>query len=166
MVPIKQSVLQSLTIHVWYIYHILPLKTTIFTYIYHILPLKTTIHVGKYTSPMDGKGMEVESPSKLFMLTAYRTSTGVPLYIASKRVQLGVPFVDSNGHQEFQVPEMEGFLNLIASDFFWGWGGETFSRIHKTAYIGFRIPPFGWYLKCLVKQVWWFSVVQGLSQTG
>ena len=28
----------------------------IFTYIYHILPLKTTIHVGKYTSPMDGLG--------------------------------------------------------------------------------------------------------------
>ena len=28
----------------------------IFTYIYHILPLKTTIHVGKYTSPMDAMG--------------------------------------------------------------------------------------------------------------
>ena len=30
----------------------------IFTYIYHILPLKTTIHVAKYTSPMDGMGFE------------------------------------------------------------------------------------------------------------
>ncbi len=29
----------------------------IFAYIYHILPLKTTIHVGKYASPMDGMGM-------------------------------------------------------------------------------------------------------------
>ena len=28
----------------------------IFTYIYHILPLKTTIHVGIYTSPMDPMG--------------------------------------------------------------------------------------------------------------
>ena len=31
----------------------------IFTYIYHILPLKTTIHVGKYTSPMDGMGVYI-----------------------------------------------------------------------------------------------------------
>ena len=30
----------------------------IFTYIYHILPLKTTIHVGEYTSPMDLLGVE------------------------------------------------------------------------------------------------------------
>ena len=30
----------------------------IFTYIYHILPLKTTIYVGKYTvRPMDGMGI-------------------------------------------------------------------------------------------------------------
>ena len=35
----------------------LPSVYGIFTYIYHIFhPLKTTIHVGKYTSPMDGKG--------------------------------------------------------------------------------------------------------------
>ena len=49
--------------------------------------------------------MEVESPSKLCCVDFPRTSTGVPLYIASKRVQLGVPFVDSKGHQEFQVPK-------------------------------------------------------------
>ena len=34
----------------WYIY----LQKS---YIYHILPLKTTIHVGKYTSPMDDMGI-------------------------------------------------------------------------------------------------------------
>ena len=28
----------------------------IFTYIYHILPLKTTIHVGNYTIPIDAMG--------------------------------------------------------------------------------------------------------------
>ena len=81
--PIQQSVFQSLTIHVWYIYLHLPyftiknnhiylhlpyftIKNNQFTYIYHILPLKTTIHVGKYASPMDGKGMEVESPEDLY----------------------------------------------------------------------------------------------------
>ena len=39
----------------------------IFTYIYHILPLKTTIHVGIYTSPMDpmGNGMTLQSPINL-----------------------------------------------------------------------------------------------------
>ena len=54
-------------------------------------------------------------------------------------------------HQKFQVPKMEGFLKLIA-----GYSGGRISlpytsRIH-TAYIGFRIPPFGWYLKSLVIQ--------------
>ena len=42
-------------------------------------------------------------------------------------------------HQTFQVPKMEGFLNLIR--LFWGWVSPYISRIH-TAYIGFRIPPF------------------------
>ena len=37
-------------------------------------------------------------------------------------------------HQEFQVPEMEGFLNLIR--LFWGMGFPYISRIHR-AYIGF-----------------------------
>ena len=46
---------KSHSIHVWYVY--LPTFTIFFTYIYHILPLKTTIHVGKYASPMDGMGM-------------------------------------------------------------------------------------------------------------
>ena len=43
----------------WYGNYIYPLPSMygIFTYIYHILPLKTTIHVGKYTSPMDDMGM-------------------------------------------------------------------------------------------------------------
>ena len=33
----------------------IPSMYGIFTYIYHFLPLTTTIHVGKYTSPMDGE---------------------------------------------------------------------------------------------------------------
>ena len=50
------------------------------------------------------------------------------------------------GHQEFQVPKMEGFLNLM-----FGYFGGGFSRIHKphsySLYDGFRMnPPFGWYL--------------------
>ena len=48
----------------WYGNYIYPLPSMygIFTYIYHILPLKTTIHVGKYTSPMDGMGIPLVLP--------------------------------------------------------------------------------------------------------
>ena len=49
-------------------------------------------------------------------------------------------------HQEFQVPKMEGFLNLIR--LFLGWGFPYISRIH-TAYIGVSYLHFR-YLKCLV----------------
>ena len=37
-------------------------------------------------------------------------------------------------HQNFKVPKMEGFLNLISGSF-GGWGFPYVSRIH-TAYIG------------------------------
>ena len=47
--------------------------------------------------------------------------------------------------QEFQVPKMEGFYCTLFSAVL----GGGMSRIHKpalhTAYIGIRIPPFGWY---------------------
>ena len=47
----------------------------------------------------------------------------------------------------FRYLKME-VLNIIR--LFWGWFFPYISRIH-TAYVGFQIPPFGWYLKCLVK---------------
>ena len=39
---------------------------------------------------------------------------------------------------------------LSLNRLFWEWFFPYISRIH-TAYVGFQIPPFGWYLKCLVK---------------
>ena len=69
---------------------------------------------------------------------------------SGQSVQVFVFFVVNLGilvisHQEFQVPKMEGFLNLIR--LFWGWVFPYISRIH-TAYIGEYLH-FG-YLKSLV----------------
>ena len=44
--------------------------TGIFSYIYHILPLTTTIHVGKYTSPMHGMGEEKRSETRCEIVTS------------------------------------------------------------------------------------------------
>ena len=56
----------------------------------------------------------------------------------------------TNYHQEFQVPKMEGFLNLIAGYFGGGGNSPYISRIH-TAYIGGTYLHFRYQRKVVVK---------------
>ena len=74
------------------------------------------------------------------------------LQIRILRLQPGNHRENHRIHQEFQVPQMEGFLNLIAG-YFLGVGKLPLHKpyIH-TAYITVRIPPFGWYQR---NAVWW-----------
>ena len=54
-------------------------------------------------------------------------------------------------HQEFQVPKMEGFLNLIAG-YFGGWVFSYISRIHTYSLnMGVSYLHFRYRTKCLVK---------------